>query len=386
MWWLQSKIVKVISSVLGIVFLSINTYAQFVTVKNPILNAYFCSDFSNAMNVGCTQLDTVKAESLYTNIYKIQQSGKGISNADEVLFFKNVDTIYLNNNNLTSFPTDISRLRSLVRLNLAANQLTVAPSIRYTNAVSGDTAVKLVYLQANKISVLPASWYTPNLITQVIDLRSNELTGIPTFQDYPEIRRLNVAENHLDFEDLIPVKLNPRWLTSQFDLFPQKAFYIANQELDPGDNVFIQAPGTVLPTNTYSLLKDGVEIEVSTSGTFSISNIQPEQAGWYTIQVRNSNFPNASDYLESVPFYLDVRVITKKNVVTFSPNGDGVADVVFIDGNGTAKIINKGGIEVHTISLPYEWDGKDKYGNNLEPGIYYISKSDGSVLKALLVN
>ena len=384
MWWWQNNIGKGIGLLLGMCLMCLSSSAQLVTVTDPVLNSNLCAQFSSVMTTGCAQLDTIAAAS-QNHVY-ISLTAKGITDADEVLYFKRADSIHLNNNKLTRFPTDLSGFQHLVKLNLAGNQLTEVPVIHYTNAISGDTALKFIYLNNNRITTIHPSWYTPNNLTQVVDLRNNQLKNIPDFVNYTQIRRLDISSNYLDFEDLIPVKSNPRWLTSQFYLFPQRpVFIMSNQELDPGDALSIQFPGTILPTNTYYLFKDSVLVTSNATGLFMLDNMQFDQSGTYFISVKNSNFSNPADSLVSVPFHLNVRSVTRHQVVTFSPNGDGIADVVYIDGTGTAKIINKSGQEILSVTLPYEWEGRDKYGKVLIPGLYYIQKSDGAVLKALLI-
>ncbi len=357
-----------------------------VTVQDPAFNSALCNFTPASMTAGCLQLDTVKTLTADGNVVMMNN---GITNADEIVFFKNADTIRLSGNNLTSFPVDISRFRKLERLSLANNQLTTAPSIHYTNSVNGNVAIKLVYLMNNKISNLPASWNTYNGITQVIDLRNNELEQIPTFINYPEMRRLDVRDNRLSFECLIPITQNPRWATSIFSLFPQKQFPVTMDTLVKIGQVLHVNISTGLPSNEYTLLIDNRNIEVNRTGEFYIPINSVADTGQYWFKIRNDNFPSASDFLKSE--FKNVKIDPEndkyKDVVVFSPNGDGNADVVYIEGSGTATIINKNGVTVlSNVTLPYIWNGTDKNGKLLIPSLYYIQKSDGSILKALLIN
>lgn len=385
MLWFQNNISKIIFVLTTLLLFTVKTYAQLVKVTDAGFGTAICNFDPSIMTPDCMQLDTIKAGTINGNIVFLNQS---IVNANEIVYFKLADTIRLANNNLTEFPIDISRFQHLNRLSLNNNFLTVAPNIHYTNAISGDTAIKFVYLLNNKITMLPPSWANYNYMTQVIDLRNNELSTIPTFANYPEIRRLDLRDNRLSFEYLIPIMQNPRWLTSNISLFPQKNFSVALDTLVDIGDVLQVTISTGLASNEYSLLRGNVVIETNRTGDFSIPINSVADTGTYWFKIRNDNFPAMTAFLQSEYKNVQLKPINQKNkdVIIFSPNGDGNSDVVFIDGTGQAKIVNKNGIELQSISLPYIWEGTDKYGKVLTPGLYYIQKSDGTVLKALLIN
>jgi hypothetical protein len=384
MLWFQNNISKILFLVTVILLHAFHSHAQLIDVQDPSFRSALCSQYPLSMNAGCTKLDTVQALAENTNIVL---NNKGISNANEIVYFKNADTLRLSSNNLTNFPADISKFRHLVRLNLSNNQLISAPEIHYTNLFSGDTAIKLVYLLNNKISTLPPGWYTPNNLTQVIDLRNNELEQIPSFTNYTQFRRLDLRDNRLPFEYLIPITQNPRWNVGSFSLFPQKEFPLAIDTLAKTGDVFHINVSTGLASNEYTLIKDNRNIETNRTGDFTITFNSVADTGVYWVKIRNDNFPASADFLATEKKHIQWDHNEKhKDVIIFSPNGDGNEDVVYIDGSGAAKIINKNGMELQSISLPYIWSGTDKNGKMLAPGLYYIQKSDGTVLKALLIN
>ena len=382
-------------------------FAQTIVVQDAILRDLLCSRLPLAMDASCELVDTVKAESEYEGIYQIHLSNKGIETADELLYFKNVDTIQLNQNLLTSFPSNLSGFRSLGHLNLSSNQLTTAPDISYTNTLSGDTAVKLFYIKNNNLSSLPASWYLPNAYTQVVDLYKNYLTEIPSFIDYPEIRRLDVRENLLGFEELIPIQNHPEWGVEQFDLFPQKSFPLDVDTLvSLGETVTFQVSANE-SSNTYTLLKNNSNYITNTTGVFELPFVEESDTGSYWIKIRNSNFPDQSDFLSTVTVSVRLRETTdptpepdivdpdpdvvvepvakEKDMFVFSPNDDGNFDSFFIKGQGLAKIYNKAGVIVRKEQLPFRWHGFNENGEKLQPGIYIIEKEDGEYLKVFIV-
>jgi hypothetical protein len=62
----------------------------------------------------------------------------------------------------------------------------------------------------------------------------------------------------------------------------------------------------------------------------------------------------------------------------FSPNGDGIQDELFLDGNGDAFIINKEGLTVKNLRLPAYWNGSGDKGEEVPLGTYILFKKDGS--------
>ena len=392
---------KISLLVLAIVFGLGATSAQEIELKDSVLGHWLCSRTPLAMNADCIHLDTVKAESAYPVLSQIHLSNKEIRTADELLYFVNVDTIYLNINQLSSFPQDISKFRSLGRLQLTANQLTSAPDIHYTNEVGKDTAVKLFYIGYNQLSLLPESWFQPNPFTQVIDLRNNYLTDIPSFVDYPEIRRLDVRENYLSFEELIPVMGHSKWGVEQFDLFPQRDFKVAiDKEVEKGETRVLNF-STGLASNYYELYKDEQRIADNREGMFEVTFEEDEDLYGYSVKINNDNFPDVSDFLLSEIFSFQwtefvpptdtivVPIENKENVkegdvYVFSPDGDGLADSFFIDGEGSTKLFDKNGTELRHEKLPYEWFGDNSSGVLQTPGLYFIQINEHDFLKVLI--
>ena len=56
----------------------------------------------------------------------------------------------------------------------------------------------------------------------------------------------------------------------------------------------------------------------------------------------------------------------------FSPNGDGVADIYFIENTGKTAIYDRSGGLVKSIPTPAYWDGTDHKGEPAVPGLYFL--------------
>lgn len=386
MWWLQNSLF-----LFFIVLLAQLTNGQ-VSVKDPILRQFLCDNYPLAMNAGCAILDTLKAESAYPNPANMRLNNIGIEKADEVLYFKNIDSLYLTNNKIKSFPSDLRQFFPIGRLHLGENLLTEAPSyISFIDPVLGKTGVRLVYLQKNEIANLPAEWNGVNSITQVINLEGNLLTNLTDFSEYKELRRLNVRNNLLDFDDLIPLKnIRSNYLQS-LELFPQKEFEVEIEKFNYafGDILSIDiARG--LSTNQYFLIKDDIEIQQNRTGEFNIKFSSEKDFGEYYFKIRNDNFLEDNDFLTSKKYafqrennYGNENVEVNETLI-FSPNGDGVEDELYLEGKGEVFFYTRSGKELLHGVLPFVWNGKDENGNQLTPGLYFI-KQDKKAYKSVLI-
>lgn len=373
----------------GLIALSNLCWSQSIVLKDTAFASVLCEKFPLAMVDGCEKLDTIASKSAYSGVYEMRLNGRGIVNADEVVYFTEADSIWLGNNDLTSFPSDLSMFRSLGRLSLFGNQLTEAPDIQYTNIANVDTAVKLVYLQDNLITALSASWSQVNSKTLVVDLKDNELVVINAFSNFNNIKRLDLRGNKLGFESLVPIKSNPRWGEEQFDLFPQKEFEVEIDTLISVGHVDAIDISTGFPSNTYYMLKDGSVMTSNVTGVFVLGFNVVTDGGVFTFEIRNSNFSEVEEVLTSKSYNVTVNElndqnVTEKGVGVFSPNGDGISDSYYIKGEGQASFLDKSGRELRVEQLPFEWSGDDSSGRRLEPGLYIIEHSNGEIEKVMI--
>lgn len=69
----------------------------------------------------------------------------------------------------------------------------------------------------------------------------------------------------------------------------------------------------------------------------------------------------------------------------FYPNGDGIADVYFINEPGNAKIYNKHGELVKIINTPGNWDGTNSNGQQVPSGLYVIEVNSNFSIRITLL-
>lgn len=123
--------------------------------------------------------------------------------------------------------------------------------------------------------------------------------------------------------------------------------------------------GTLQGAQTYALALNNDTIK-SSSGTFEL-----DQEGIYHVIVMDDVCSSVSPNTTSIDFDLD-----NCEPPSFSPNGDGLDDSYYIDGNGTAVIFDKSGKEITQIPTPGYWNGTDANNNLVDLGIYFIVIGD----------
>lgn len=379
-WWL-------LSSCLIVVYLLFNcvAVAQTVEIQDEKLRSFFCENYKVAMNAQCTLLDTAVLNATFTEPQLIDLRTQSIENADVLIYFKAADTVFLRKNNLTSFPKDLRDWYPIDRLELSFNQLKEAPVYLENDR---NESVRLLYLHNNTIKKLPKEWDSvSNPKINVIDVSNNLLTEIPDFSQLKQIRRLALYNNLLDFEDLIPLKNNPKYVdtTSRFQLFPQQPFELSIQNnafaIGESMNLFLE---NKRGGDTFFLLKNGQVVDSSTTGEFDLIFMKDADFGNYSVRVCSEEFPKEDEFLESVAYEITRKPVQKKDVLIFSPDGDGIEDDFLVTGKGKAVFLDNQGLEVRTEKLPFRWLGDNKNGQIQSPGLYIIQKENGEYIEVLI--
>jgi len=61
----------------------------------------------------------------------------------------------------------------------------------------------------------------------------------------------------------------------------------------------------------------------------------------------------------------------------FSPDGDGITDVYYLEDSGKTSIYDRSGKLVKSIATPAYWDGTNEKGEPSAPGIYFLIANEG---------
>lgn len=166
---------------------SIGAYAQFVTIPDANFANYLGTILS-APAINGNQLDTTHTQ--VVNLNGIYCTNKNISSLDGIQYFDNLDTLFCNNNLLTSLPVLPS---SLIQLNCQSNQLTSLPTL--------PSSLTLIHCATNQLTTLPA---LPSTLS-ILYCSGNQLTSLPTLPSQLEV--LHTGENQLTTLPPLPPSL-----------------------------------------------------------------------------------------------------------------------------------------------------------------------------------
>lgn len=377
--------ISLILSLLSVTFFS---FSQLISVKDDAFRTYLCNSINRVMNDDCTMLDTNIAQTDET-ISRLSLTGLGVSDISEVIYFTQLDSIIANKNvNLKTIP-NIYNLEKLRSLNMSNTSVEIAPDLIFINPLDStqNVAPFSIHLRFCAIHTLPNSWYLKNEVTEYIHMQGNQLTSVPDFLNVTNIRTLNIFDNNLSFKELIPITYHPRYEIANFDMFPQNNFEVDFPEVAFTNETININISRELPSNTYFMFKGNELLEQNNTGEFTVSVSSLEDEGSYHFEIRNSNFTGEDEFLSSGNYELKVmnESLKKKDLLIFSPDGDGELDFLTIDGEGEAIFYTSDGQEILSESLPFDWTGNDEKGELANSGIYVIEKSNGEFIKVLLL-
>ncbi len=238
------------------------------------------SSFGNLINLQALWLSRNNLESLPTEIGNLS----------------NLQNLYLNDNKFTSLPSTIGNLSELLVLNVNDNNLSAFPS-----SITNLRKLRELYANRNFIINLPTTMN--NLIALVIlEINTNKLSTLPATEilQLANLSVLRVAENSLEFDDLLPFA-NRNYQT--FDYAPQAPI---NEEQDILATVNQSVSFTVETVgngNRYQWQKDGQNI--STLQTLTINRVTNSSVGVYIATVTNPALPDLT--LQRRPITLNVE-------------------------------------------------------------------------------
>ncbi len=224
---------------------------------------------------------------------------------DEIGDLSALEELYLDKNSLYgSIPESIGKLSQLKKISLAFNSLTgILPE-----SMGNLTNLEIATLGSNPYtpSVIPSALLNlPKLTLLYID--KSLIDSLPPFSPNPNLD-LNVPGNHFTFDDI----LNG---TSQrmvnFSYFNQAKIYkdtVVNAR--QGETVFIDLGIDKGVSNSYyAWQKNGQWYRDEYQPTFTITNIQPEDAGSYFVKISNDDAPSVN--LSSYPILINVEAVVQ---------------------------------------------------------------------------
>ena len=192
----------------------------------------------------------------------------------------NLEFLFVQENQLIGLPASVGNLPLLRLLDISRNRLTTLPELSLP-------ALETLKASDNQVSALPQSLL--NLTTlQTLELADNDLATLPEqLAAMPELERLALRRNLLDFQDLEPL------------VGPIADLTINPQRRQAGDEELLGAAGSNITLtaniggsqNRYQWFKDGFEVAGATEATYTFQ-LNPTTLGVYTARATSLLVPD----------------------------------------------------------------------------------------------
>lgn len=284
-------------------FVSLQLVAQTVSVSDTNFAQALCNKVPIAMDQTCRLLDTVIAQNFDSTI---DISNGNISDVSEIIYFNRPDTIIASNNNLTSFLTEIraDNFWSLDYLDLSNNQIKTFPRLSIN---VNFPLVRHVYFQNNEATEFQKLWGARDSLI-ALDISGNFIEDIQDLSMALKAKEINLSNNYLTFEDLLPHTTHPQFSTV-FTVSPQRLIRWANESeavVERTSFTLTLPVDSFVTTSTYTWYKDGNEIATTFNNSLTLDTLQLDDAGTYIVEITNSNAALANVTLTSEPLQLTV--------------------------------------------------------------------------------
>ncbi len=318
------------------------------------LNIAAASTFFPDLNLLGSNIENLTGIEHFVSLYKLEVSVNKLKRIPELTGFKNLQYLYANFNQIDSLP-NLSKLTKLIEIQAAYNNLTSLPKlenqpnlnflfvsdnkIKELPNLSKLTKLTRLYIGNNPLDSFPIlsknkllkelqCHLTPikeipyldsltNLeklycedckletldgLSQNIKLTSllaqnNKLTSLPQLTNKPNLDQLNVSNNQLTFNDLIPLA---NIGISRFIYAPQDSIKsklkLTERELRPfviSSNVDINLNNIV-----YRFYKNGSLVQNSNVNVYKIASLAKLDSGHFYVEVSSTALPNLTLYEE----------------------------------------------------------------------------------------
>ena len=317
----------------------LNAQKQFDTTKAKTISGKIV-----AMNRGIVDVAGIQ---YFTSIKEIQLGNNKLTSFPRIDNLKSLTVLYLDTNQLTSIP-DLRAVTNLGTINVYRNKLDSLPdfsnltklkhfliagnNLKKMPDFTGCTLLQHIVANDNKISQLPDFTkhlqldrvlftnnefkevdfnliptvtevrFDGNLLTKFPDLRGrtnlteleldrNYIDSLPDLSSLVNLAILDISTNYFTFESLskfTPPKSMTRYRYSPQRLAGKKDTVIKRQ------NDFFRLEWPVrnsLPTNQYTWYKDGKALASGSIPIFSIPKIGKNDQGTFSIECRNTAYP-----------------------------------------------------------------------------------------------
>lgn len=369
----------------------------------------------------------------FISIYKLDIAGNKISTIPDISNYKNIQFLYMNNNKLTSLPS-LSTLKNLIQLQVAGNKLTSLPSL------TANTKLNQLYVSENKLTSLPDLSTLTNLdylafgnnpinicpdlsknkkltelqlyltgISEIVGLDSlkmlkklncwgskvydlsdldnntvlvnltafnTQLKNLPVLTNKPNLSYIDVHQNKLTFEDLLPI-IDDTLLKATFA-------YSAQDSVGVYQSLSVRSLDTLKLSITvdsiakdykYNWYRDTTLIATTDTNYFVIPSTSFTNTGNYSVRISHPKLPKLT--LQSRVW--NVKILNCMDLVSYN------FDITNNECSNGAIINSKAVLNAAT--LPYRYYLVAKFSkdsiasssgdfSHIAPGIYNFVISD----------
>jgi len=204
---------------------------------------------------------------------------------------------------------NVSNMANLAQLVLYGNKIREVPSL------SGNSHLTRLELDHNLLSRLPdisASKSTLN----ILKLHNNQLDSLPDLSSFSTLDTVYVHNNRLTFQDIIP--LAQRTSIGNVKYAPQDSVG-ARQEFLVAEKQSLRIVIGIdkkIADNQYAWFRNGTFYATTTTDTLFIPQVQQEDSGFFTCQIRNALAPKLTLY--SLPVRLKIKACIDLSKMTYS--------------------------------------------------------------------
>ncbi len=326
--------------------------------------------------IGNNPIDTLPDLSALTKLQQLHAWNNQLLKAPIVSSMSNLATYYFSDNHFSTLPPFSSNQKEMQVFKCENNQLDSLP-----NSINYFINLQLLHIGQNKLNKIPSISNTRYTLKE-FHAEDNLLSELPDFTNFNSLTEIQVQNNTLTFEDLLPLLKN----TSVKSLFYSPQATIANDSLRivTENQAFEWVLGIDknVQSSTYSWYKNGTFLKTSTTGIFSIEKTALADSAVYTCQIRNP-------FLPALILYISPLRLKVKPCIDLSKLMVKITDY---DCNIGGKITLKeetitGGTKPFTFSLTASESGKKHFASenvisNLFENNYKLEISDKSGCKS----
>ena len=273
---------------------SITGLSYFYADHNQLTSLPDMSSMSQLTDFQVHNNSLTELPTLPSSIVQVYSGNNQLNTLPDLASLPNLEVLVIGNNPLEQ-TIDFGRATNLKQLHVHQTGLDSIIGLAKLEQLT------TLYAWGNNISNFSAIDSITTLNTCVIS--DNPLQNLPYFENKPDLNYLDITNNYLSFEDLLPLFDGDTPML--FFYAPQRDIFIQDHVERALSSVTFTSPvDDNVTTNTYVWKKNNTVLDSSSSNSFTINSLAEENAGEYTLTIYNSELTEIT--LHSNSFELNV--------------------------------------------------------------------------------